>query len=104
MSRHRVRSFNAGHFSLRPNSAPALMVRERRKGSGDPVCFRMRLILFHGSIRSPLQVSSPPPVQELDFYDSSPMFLRRSSLTSSLNDDDDDGFLEVLDDNMEVSR
>uniref|UniRef100_UPI0037E85179 M-phase inducer phosphatase 2 isoform X2 n=1 Tax=Semicossyphus pulcher TaxID=241346 RepID=UPI0037E85179 len=47
------------------------------------------------------EFSSPPPIQQLDFQDSSPMFLRRSSLTSSLNDDDDDGFLEVLDDNME---
>ncbi|KAK2814700.1 hypothetical protein Q5P01_000633 [Channa striata] len=47
-------------------------------------------------------LSSPLPVQELDFNDSSPMFLRRSSLTSSLNDDDeDDGFLDVLDDNVE---
>lgn len=41
-------------------------------------------------------------MQQLDFYDSSPSFLRRSSLTSSLNDDEDDGFLEILDDNMEV--
>lgn len=53
-------------------------------------------------ISSPVQFSSPPPVEQLDFYDSSPMFLRRSSLTSSLNDDEDDGFLEILDDNMEV--
>ncbi|XP_071354940.1 M-phase inducer phosphatase 2 [Trachinotus anak] len=73
--RSRVRSFNCGQskdaFSRRPSSAPALMF------------------------------SSPPPIQHLDFNDSSPMFLRSSSLTSSLNDDDDDGFLEVLDDNME---
>lgn len=69
----RVRSFNCGQskdaFARRPSSAPALMF------------------------------SSPPPVQHLDFHDSSPMFLRRSSLTS--NEDDDDGFLEILDDNME---
>uniref|UniRef100_A0A674PK62 M-phase inducer phosphatase n=1 Tax=Takifugu rubripes TaxID=31033 RepID=A0A674PK62_TAKRU len=77
VSRSRVRSFNGGPskeaFSCRPSSAPALML------------------------------SSPPPVtQQLDFYDSSPSFLRRSSLTSSLNDDDeDDGFLEILDDHME---
>ncbi|CAK6965707.1 M-phase inducer phosphatase 2 [Scomber scombrus] len=45
-----------------------------------------------------LMLSSPPPVFE--FYDSSPVFLRRSSVTNSL-DDEDDGFLEVLDDNME---
>ncbi|XP_039993009.1 M-phase inducer phosphatase 2 [Xiphias gladius] len=71
-SRCRVRSFNGGQskdvFACRPSSAPALML------------------------------SSPPPIQQLDFYDSSPTFLRSSSLTSSLNDD---GFLEVLDDNME---
>lgn len=71
-SRCRVRSFNSGQakdtFSCRPSSAPALMF------------------------------SSPPPIQQLDFYDSSPMFLRSSSNTSSLNDD---GFLDVLDDNME---
>ncbi|XP_041669388.1 M-phase inducer phosphatase 2 [Cheilinus undulatus] len=74
-SRCRIRSFNSGQsrdaFARRPSSAPALMF------------------------------SSPPPIQQLDFQDSSPMFLRRSSLTSSLNDDDDDGFLDVLDDNME---
>ncbi|XP_023286135.1 M-phase inducer phosphatase 1-like [Seriola lalandi dorsalis] len=78
VSRSRVRSFNCGQtkdaFARRPSSAPALMF------------------------------SSPPPVQHLDFHDSSPMFLRRSSLTSPLNHDDDDGddgFLDELDDNME---
>ncbi|XP_028293659.1 M-phase inducer phosphatase 2 [Gouania willdenowi] len=75
VSRCRVRSFNSGQskdaFPHRPSSAPALLL------------------------------SSPPTVQQLHFYDSSPMFLRRSSLTASLNDDDDDGFLDVLDDNME---
>lgn len=75
VSRCRVRSFNSGRskdaFACRPSSAPALMF------------------------------SSPPPGQQLDFYDSSPMFLRRSSPTSSLNDDEDDGFLDVMDDNME---
>ncbi|XP_041809453.1 M-phase inducer phosphatase 2 [Chelmon rostratus] len=73
-SRCRVRSFNSGQskdaFASRPSSAPALMF------------------------------SSPPPVLQLDFYDS-PMFQRRSSLTSSLNDDEDDGFLDVMDDSME---
>ncbi|KAE8290365.1 M-phase inducer phosphatase 1 [Larimichthys crocea] len=44
-------------------------------------------------------LSSPPPIQQLHFHDSSPMFLRLP-LTSSL----DDGFLEVLDDNMETLR
>lgn len=43
-------------------------------------------------------------MQQLDFSDSSPMFLRRSSNASSLNDDEDDGFLDVLDDHMEVRR
>ncbi|KAM7376344.1 hypothetical protein PAMP_006085 [Pampus punctatissimus] len=73
VSRSRVRSFNSSKdaFARRPISAPALML------------------------------SSPPPVQQLEFHDSSPMFLRSSSLTNSLNDDEDDGFLEVLDDNME---
>lgn len=74
VSRCRMRSFNSGQskdtFASRPSSAPALML------------------------------SSPTPVQQLDFHDS-PMLLRRSSLTSSLNDDEDDGFLEVMDDNME---
>lgn len=55
-------------------------------------------VFFHFYVK----LSSPPPVQQLDFHDSSPMFLRSSSLTSS-NDDEDDGFLDVLDDNMEVS-
>lgn len=74
VSRSRMRSLNSGQdaFACRPSSAPALML------------------------------SSPPPFQSLDVFDSSPTFLRRSSLTSSLNDDDeDDGFLEILDDNME---
>ncbi|KAK5857772.1 hypothetical protein PBY51_010992 [Eleginops maclovinus] len=69
VSRCRVRSFSNGQaFSRRPSSAPALMF------------------------------SSPPPIQQLDFYDTSPMFLRG---TSPLNDDEDDGFLDVIDDNME---
>ncbi|XP_075963501.1 M-phase inducer phosphatase 2 [Anarhichas minor] len=75
VSRCRVRSFNSSQardaLARRPSSAPALMFL------------------------------SPPPIQQLDFFDSSPMFLRRSSPTSSLNDDEDDGFLDVLDDNME---
>ncbi|XP_029317178.1 M-phase inducer phosphatase 2 isoform X2 [Cottoperca gobio] len=76
VSRCRMRSFNSSlakdAFSRRPCSAPALMF------------------------------SSPPPIQQLDFFESSPMFLRRSSPTSPVNDDEaDDGFLEVLDDNME---
>ncbi|XP_031166014.1 M-phase inducer phosphatase 2 [Sander lucioperca] len=43
-----------------------------------------------------LMFSSPNPIQQLDFQDSSPMFLRRPSL-----DDEDDGFLDVMDDHME---
>lgn len=46
-----------------------------------------------------LMLSSPPRAQQSD-CDSSPMFLRRSSLTCSL-DDEDDGFLDIMDDNME---
>lgn len=46
-----------------------------------------------------LMFTSPTRVQQPDF-DSSPMFLRRSSLTCSL-DDEDDGFLDILDENME---
>lgn len=47
-------------------------------------------------------MSSPSPIQQLDF-ESSPMFLRRTSTDSPLNDDeeDDGGFLEGMD-NMEV--
>lgn len=41
-------------------------------------------------------------MQQLDFSDASPAFPRRSSDTSCLNEDEDDGFLEVLDDNVEV--
>ncbi|XP_029901130.1 M-phase inducer phosphatase 2 [Myripristis murdjan] len=50
---------------------------------------------------APALMLSPPPAQRLEFCDNSPMFLRRSSLTCSLTDDDDDGFLDVLDDNLE---
>nr|XP_019953786.1 PREDICTED: M-phase inducer phosphatase 1-like [Paralichthys olivaceus] len=77
VSRCRMRSFNGGQskdtFARRPSSAPALMF------------------------------SSPPPVQQLDFYDSSPVFLRGSSASSLSDDVDevDDGFLDVMDDNME---
>lgn len=46
-----------------------------------------------------LMFTSPPRDHQPDF-DSSPMFLRRSSLTCSL-DDEDDGFLDIMDDNME---
>uniref|UniRef100_A0A3P8WIL2 M-phase inducer phosphatase n=1 Tax=Cynoglossus semilaevis TaxID=244447 RepID=A0A3P8WIL2_CYNSE len=48
-----------------------------------------------------LMLSSPPPVQQLNFYDSSPV-LRSSSANSPLSQYDDDGFSDVLDDNMEV--
>uniref|UniRef100_A0A8C6TE08 protein-tyrosine-phosphatase n=1 Tax=Neogobius melanostomus TaxID=47308 RepID=A0A8C6TE08_9GOBI len=44
--------------------------------------------------------SAPALMVRLPDFDSSPMFLRRSSLTCSL-DDEDDGFLEIMDDNME---
>ncbi|XP_037551363.1 M-phase inducer phosphatase 2 [Nematolebias whitei] len=73
VSRSRVRSFSSERdgFALRPSSAPALML------------------------------SSLPAVQQLDLFDSSPGSLRRSSLASSLNDYEDDGFLEILEDNME---
>lgn len=54
------------------------------------------------SVSLNVQLSSPPPVQHLQFSDSSPMFLRRSSPTSSLNDDEDDGFQDIMDYNMEV--
>ncbi|XP_062253861.1 M-phase inducer phosphatase 2 [Platichthys flesus] len=74
VSRCRLRSFHGGQskdaFAHRPSSAPALMF------------------------------SSPPPIQQLDFFDSSPVFRRRSS-GSSLNEDEDDGFFGVPDDNME---
>lgn len=69
LSRSRLRSSpNKDAFAQRPSSAPALML-------------------------------SPPTANHFaSLDDSSPLFLRRSSLTSSLHDDDDDGFLDVLDD------
>lgn len=75
VSRSRLRSFSSRDareaFARRPNSAPALML-------------------------------SPPPSQRLgSLDDSSPMFLRRSSLTCSLMSDEDDGFLDALDDPLE---
>ncbi|XP_036372837.1 M-phase inducer phosphatase 2 isoform X1 [Megalops cyprinoides] len=48
---------------------------------------------------APALMMSPPPVERLCSLDDSPVTLRRSSLTSSL--DDDDGFLDVLDDAVE---
>ncbi|KAJ8281460.1 hypothetical protein GJAV_G00067950 [Gymnothorax javanicus] len=73
-SRCRLRSLHSAiakePFAPRPNSAPALMM-------------------------------SPPPTERLcSLDDGSPIALRRSSLTCSL-DDDDDGFLDVLDDDGE---
>lgn len=104
-SRCRGRSFNNGQskdtFACRPSSAPALMVCEEsvcKLKRGDLLLERCSLTFF---FRFYIKLSSPPPVQQLDFHDSSPMFLRSSSLTSS--NDEDDGFLDVLDDNMEVS-
>ncbi|XP_063040165.1 M-phase inducer phosphatase 2 [Engraulis encrasicolus] len=47
---------------------------------------------------APALMLSPPSSHFASLDDSSPLFLRRSSLTSSLHDDDDDGFLDVLDD------
>ncbi|XP_015199366.2 M-phase inducer phosphatase 2 [Lepisosteus oculatus] len=75
MSRCRLRSFHSTEAhdpsARRPSSAPALML-------------------------------SPPPVARLcSLEDGSPVVLRRSSLTSSLDDDSDDGFLDVLDSDME---
>lgn len=91
-------------FARRPSSAPALMVcilLKNRCPSWSIKCWpgsgkMLTLLIF-----SPVQLSSPPSVQQFDYYESSPMFLRRSSLTSSL-DDKDDGFLDIMDDNMEV--
>lgn len=74
---------------------------------------RCRIRSFHGADSKEAFARRPnsapalmlSPTTRLDFpEDSSPVFLRRSSLTSSLQDDDDeedDGFLDVLDDNME---
>uniref|UniRef100_H3CYX9 M-phase inducer phosphatase n=1 Tax=Tetraodon nigroviridis TaxID=99883 RepID=H3CYX9_TETNG len=74
-SRPRGRSFTSGHaqdaLAWRPCSAPALML------------------------------SSPPSEQQPGSSDCSPVFLRRSSNASPLRDDEDDGFLEVLDGDME---
>lgn len=50
---------------------------------------------------APALMLSPPPSQRPGADDLSPMFLRRSSLTCSLNDDEDDGFLDVLDEPLE---
>lgn len=54
------------------------------------------------SVSLNVQLSSPPPVQHLQFSDCSPMFLQRSSPPSSLNSDEDDGFQDIMDFNMEV--
>ncbi|XP_033890548.3 M-phase inducer phosphatase 1-like [Acipenser ruthenus] len=75
VSRCRLRTFNGGEgkeaFAQRPSSAPALMF-------------------------------SPPPVkQKCLMDDNSPVLLRRSSLTCSFNDEDDDGFLDIMDDDVE---
>lgn len=108
VSRSHMRSFSSCQskdtFARRPSSAPALMVcilLKNRCPSWSIKCWpgsgkMLTLLIF-----SPVQLSSPPSVQQFDYYDSSPMFLRRSSLTSSL-DDKDDGFLDIMDDNMEV--
>ncbi|XP_077945454.1 M-phase inducer phosphatase 2 isoform X1 [Gasterosteus aculeatus] len=104
VSRCRIRSFNGSRskdaFARRPSSAPALMVREPPpppQPSG--LCTAAAPGKTLTRLFSLVQFSPPPPIQHLDFFDSSPVFVRRPSL---LNDEDeDDGFLEVLDDNME---
>ncbi|XP_031733256.1 M-phase inducer phosphatase 2 isoform X3 [Anarrhichthys ocellatus] len=101
VSRCRVRSFNSSQardaLARRPSSAPALMVLQLVMNERSNTCFWKDSNTSFLSFR----FLSPLPIQQLDFFDSSPMFLRRSSPTSSLNDDEDDGFLDVLDDNME---
>ena len=58
---------------------------------------------------SPPPQLSPTPPQRLESpgYDSSPVFVRRTSLAGSAGNHDyeeDDGFLDVYDESAEVSR
>ncbi|XP_077394903.1 M-phase inducer phosphatase 2 isoform X2 [Festucalex cinctus] len=56
-------------------------------------------VFAHRPNSAPALMVSPPSLQQPQFSDDSPLFLRCSSLTSL--SDDDDGFLDVLDDNLE---
>uniref|UniRef100_UPI003AB09D82 M-phase inducer phosphatase 2 n=1 Tax=Centroberyx gerrardi TaxID=166262 RepID=UPI003AB09D82 len=80
-------------FEFKKPTKPVSRCRMRSFNSGDSAFARR-------PSSAPALMLSPPPMQRLEFSDSSPMFLRRSSLTCSL-DDEDDGFLDVLDDNVE---
>ncbi|XP_007896237.1 M-phase inducer phosphatase 2 [Callorhinchus milii] len=67
---------------------------------------RHRLCTFYGVERSDHRSNSAPelmfsPCLDKGPTDSDSPVLRRSSLTSSINDDDDDGFLELLDEDIE---
>ncbi|XP_033869903.1 M-phase inducer phosphatase 1-like [Acipenser ruthenus] len=72
---------------------------------------RCRLRTFHGgegkeafALRpnsAPALMFSPSVEHKYPVDDNSPVLLRRSSLTCSFNDEDDDGFLDIMDDDVE---
>uniref|UniRef100_A0A4W5L9A0 Uncharacterized protein n=1 Tax=Hucho hucho TaxID=62062 RepID=A0A4W5L9A0_9TELE len=81
-------------FEFKKPTKPASRCRMRslRTGGGENRDFARR------PNSAPALMLSPPSSQRLSpLDDSSPMILRRSSSTCSLNEDDD-GFLDVLDD------
>lgn len=77
-------------FEFKKPTRPVSRCRVRSGGQGKDTLAR------RPNSAPALMFSSPPHVPQPNF-DSSPTFLRRSSL----NDDEDDGFLDIMDDNME---
>lgn len=94
MSPHNKENVPEENFEFKKPSKPVSRCRERSFNSGQ---------LKDGFARRPisapaLMLSSPPVPQQFDLFDSSPTSPRRPS---SSQDEEDDGFLDALDDNLE---
>lgn len=105
-SRFRTRSTGGTKdaFACRPNSAPALMVRHvSLEEVVDGMLFLSLILMLMWLLKALFcfQFSPTSSFQPDSSDESSPFILRRPS-RSCLHDDDDDGFMEELDD-MEVN-
>ncbi|KAJ7988859.1 hypothetical protein DPEC_G00313560 [Dallia pectoralis] len=111
-TQHRYGAFGRRGSSLEMDNSPGLGNKENFefKKPTKPVS-RSRIRSFHARGQgwdnkdfarrpnsAPALMLSPPPSQFLSSLDDSPKLQHHPSLACSLNDDDDDGFLDVLDD------
>lgn len=82
-------------FEFKKPTRPVLRCRLRSLNNGDAKDFARR------PNSAPALMFSPPATKRLDYDDTSPVFFRRTSFTNSLNDDEDYGFMDVLEDDVE---